>query len=139
MTQVPAAVQNMFADLFRGFEKDRRAREFTAAKADPTKHAMTRVMDGGTGYTYFRAGAKDAISKNVTTLICVARHRNAAGNFLIWRQVDTYAGRQVVKNGRLVKKRKWKQTARFDFKYSPSKREALEIARRWSARLLAEV
>ena len=89
-------------------------------------------MDGNTGYTYFQAGSKKLATKSFTILICVSKHRNASGNFLIWRQVNTYAERQG-------KMRKWKQTARFDFKYSPSKKEAFEIARKWSARLLSEV
>lgn len=138
MAEVPAEVQRMFADLFHGAEKERRAREFTAAKADPVKHALTRVMDGGTGYTYFVAGERRLARKRFRTTICVARHRNAAGNFLIWRQVDTYTGREIVKNGRLAKTQKWRQAQRFDFKWSPSKTEAFDIARRWSARLLAE-
>lgn len=126
MQEAPASVQRAFAKLFHDFERERREREFKAAKADPKRHALSRVMEGGTGYTYFAAGERKLRTKRYVTTICVARHRNAAGNILIWRQVDTWHGR------------KWKQAERFDWRWSPGRREALAIARRWSARLRAE-
>lgn len=138
MAQFDAAAQRMLAGIWADIEKSRRDREFAAAKADPVKHALTRVMVGGTGYTYYRAGEAKLARKQITTSICVSRARNAAENFLIWRQVDTYTGREIMRGGRLKRKPKWKQTARFDFKYAPTRSEAHAIARRWSARLLAE-
>lgn len=138
MSQFDSAAQRMLNEMWADLQNQTRNRQYAAAKADPVKHAMTRVMEGGTGYTYFPAGKKSLARKHFTTSICVSRSRNAAGNFLIWRQVDTYSGREIVRNGRLRRKPKWKQAARFDFRYAPGRREALEIARKWAERLLAE-
>lgn len=126
MATANAEVQRMFAGLFAQFEKENRQRQYKAAKADPDKHRLTRVMEGHTGYTYWPAGERKLKTKLYRTRICVATNRNAAGNFLIWRQVEMFVG----------KRRKWKQTERFDFKWSNSKRDARECAKRWSKRLI---
>jgi hypothetical protein len=121
--------ERMLAGILARFEAENRARQAAAAKADPHKHKLTRIMDRNTNYTFWRAGSRKLKRRQFDTLICVSKHRNAAGNFLIWRQVNEYRYRR----GRLA----WHQSERFDFKFSNSKRDARECAERWAARLNA--
>lgn len=127
MAQFNDDVRRMLGAMIADFDRGERARIAAAAKADPKKYALTRIMDGGTGYVYFPAGKvmRGRRCRSATS-ICVSKSRNAAGNFLIWRQVDQY------------RRGHWHQAERFEFKFSATKREARDLARRWSDRLLRE-
>jgi hypothetical protein len=122
--QWTAAADKLVADVWRDLERTRRNEEFERAKADPAKHALTKVMDGHNGYTIWPVSMTPRgkrVRKRVT--ICSATNPNAAGNYLIWREVETFHGK------------KWKQTERFDWKYAGTKKEARALAERWSTRL----
>ena len=125
----------LLAKVWADLERDRRDREFEAAKADPIKHAMSRVMDGHNGYTFWPVSLSPR-SKRVRerVTICSATNPNAAGNYLIWREVETYrrSGRGRARGWH------WQRTERFDWKYAGTKKEARELARRWSERLRRE-
>lgn len=79
-----ATLSRIFVDLDQA---DRR-REAEAAQRDPLKHRLTRVFAAGVpaNYRYFNAG-KDGRGRRI--FFCTATHRNAAGFFLTWRQVET--------------------------------------------------
>lgn len=114
----------MWADLQRSSQEA----EIRRIKAEPEKHRLTRLMSGGahTGYTYWTCGEKIKGRRKSVCRQCVAKHRNAAGNFLIWREVASY--NSVKQNGRRVWA--WKGTERFDFGYSASKKDAQDTASR---------
>lgn len=84
MNDFDANLSRIFGDLDQA---DRR-RESEAAQRDPLKHKLTRVFAAGvpTSYRYFNAG-KDGRGRKV--FFATASHRNAAGFFLTWRQVET--------------------------------------------------
>lgn len=73
------AIQELFAD----FTKMNREREATAAKADPSKHKLSRVMDN-TRYRFWDGGTN---GRGQRVRFCYSTHRNVAGYFLGWREV----------------------------------------------------
>lgn len=78
-----------FADIFRRMEQETMTRESEAAKADPRKHRLSRVMQNGNlNYVYTNAG-KDG--RGSIVWFCRSTQRNVAGYFLAWRQVETKA------------------------------------------------
>ncbi len=114
-----ALLRSMWADIQHASQR----RQLADINAAPEKHRLTRLMSKGkhTGYTYYSAGMRLLNRKRKDQFrFCVATHRNAAGVFLIWRQVD----RQKLVRGHWT----WFETQRFDFQWSPSKKEAREIA-----------
>jgi hypothetical protein len=125
MTTLNALLREVWADI----QKANRQRELDAIKANPEKHRLTRIMSAGgnTGYRYWSASIRRLSKKREDRIkFCVATHRNAAGNFLLWRQIDQY---------KLVKGCwSWFQTERFDFQWSTSKKELREIAARKAAK-----
>src|SRR5215469_4571695 len=123
MTSLDKRGRDLLAQVWGDIQRRNRDIEFDAARRDPEKHRLTRVMSSGahTGYTYWR-GATRRLSKNreERTRFCVATCRNAAGFFLLWRQVD----RLKLKRGRWV----WFESERFDFKADETKKELRRIA-----------
>lgn len=120
---------DLLAEVWNDIQKMSQAREVENIKADPDKHRLTRIMgrDAHTGYTYYSAGMRKINRKRKDHFrFCVATHKNAAGVFLIWRQVDQH---------KLVRGHwTWFETERFNFQWSPSKREARDIARKKAER-----
>ena len=121
-------------EVWNDLQRARRERELEEIKADPAKHRLTRIMGPGasTGYSYHPAG-KERIGKRREErwMFCVAKHKNAAGVYLMWRQVERY---------KLVRgKWSWHETQRFDFQWSMSKKELHEIAAKKAARLKTEL
>lgn len=100
------------ADLFGELEQAERRREVEAAQRDPLKHRLTRVFAAGVtaNYRYFNAG-KDGRGRRI--FFCTATHRNAAGFFLTWRQVETAT---------IMKRDQWSARRK--------KKDAKEIARK---------
>ena len=56
------------------------------AKADPKRHKLTTLFEGPANYAYWPAG-RDARGAKVR--FCWSKHRNVAGYFLGWREVES--------------------------------------------------
>ena len=81
----------------------------------PGKHA---------GYSWWPAGTMRISRRREDRIrFCVSTHRNAAGVYLIWRQVDRFKREGKARWA-------WFETERFDFQWADSKVEAREIAYR---------
>ena len=78
----------MFGKLYRDLEQDRNRREHEAAEADPKAHKLSRVMlgRGGLNYRWYPAGRN---GRNQIVRFCWSLHRNCAGYFLGWREVQS--------------------------------------------------
>lgn len=85
-TQWPTSLRPLVAELWADIQKSSNDREAAKAKADPIAHKLSRVIEGGTGYTYYSAG-KDGRGRKVR--FCWSSHRNVAGYFLGWREVES--------------------------------------------------
>lgn len=83
MRDAPKEVQKLFAGLWAGIQKSERDAEAAAAKINPVKHRLSRVIDGHLGYTYLDAGTNGRGSR---VRFCCATNRNVAGYFLLWRE-----------------------------------------------------
>lgn len=79
-------IQELFAD----FSRMNREREEAAAKADPAKHKLSRVMENSR-YRFWDGGKN---GRGQTVRFCYSTHRNVAGYFLGWREI---AGKTVTK------------------------------------------
>lgn len=99
MQEAPKEVYQMFAGLLRGLEKDSRQAEEKAAKKDPLKHKMSRVLEDAS-YRYYDGG-KDR--RGTRVLFCWSTHRNVAGFYLGWREVCFKSGK--VKRDRWLSRR----------------------------------
>ena len=111
-------LRKVWADLQRAGQQ----RELDEIKADPARHRLTRIMakGAGTNYSYW-PGSTRRLSKQREDRIwfCHTKHRNAAGVYLMWRQVNHY---------RLTKGRwTWHAAERSDFQWTDSKPEARNI------------
>lgn len=86
------------AQIVKRFNDDVNKKESERAKADPKANKLTRVMEGkyGMRYWWLYAG-KDGLGRKVW--FCWTRHRNVAGYFLGWRQVENKKG--------LIKRDQW--------------------------------
>ena len=114
-----ALLREVWADIQRANQR----RELEAIKANPDKHRLTRIMTAGrnTGYVYWSAGQRMiGKTRKEKESYCVAKHKNAAGVFLMWRQVDRYKKARG--------KWGWHEAQRYDFQWFPTKKEAREIA-----------
>lgn len=122
------SANEMLRQMWADIQRASRERALTNIKADPNKHRLTRILSEGanTGYVYWPAGQRSVGKRLEKTRFCVAKYKNAAGVFLIWRQVDKF--KKV--RGRWS----WFQAERFDFQWSPTKKEAREIAARKAAK-----
>jgi hypothetical protein len=115
--------RDLIASVWKDLQAVSRERELDAIKADPEKHRMTRIMAAGasTNYTYWPASVRRVSKKREDRIrFCVSKGRNAAGFFLLWRQVDRY---------KLVKGRwKWFETERFFSCADTRKKELRRVA-----------
>ena len=112
-------------DIWTDFQRASRQRELADIQANPAEHRLTRLMSKGanTGYVYWPAGERlIGETRKERTSYCVAKHKNAAGVFLLWRQVDRYRR----KRGRWH----WYEAARHDFQWASTKQEARQLAQR---------
>lgn len=117
-------LRRVWADL----QKASHLRELEAIKANPGKHRLTRIMAYGrtTNYRYWPAGETVRKSRKEKTSFCVAVSKNAAGVYLIWRQVDRY---------KMVRARwRWYEAERYDFQWASTRNEARAIAARKAAK-----
>lgn len=103
------------AQMVKRFNDDNNRRESDAAKADPKKHKLTRVMEGkyGMRYWWIPVGKN---GKGQKVYFCWTRHRNAAGYFLGWRETHSVPRgkqkRQTIKRDQWVaRKAKWRAKA----------------------------
>ena len=123
-------LRQVWADL----QKSHQEHELKIVQAAPDKHRLTRLMSRGahTGYTYFPAGKKRLSKRREERYRwCVATHRNAANVFLIWKQIDRL---------KLVKGHwTWFEAQRYEFQWSPSKKEAQAIAKRKADKFKADL
>lgn len=73
--------------FFLEIERDARKTEAMRAKADPKGNRATRVFDPGVhaGYRYYPVKQKG----RPEVRFCYSVNRNAAGYFLVWREVVT--------------------------------------------------
>lgn len=142
MTTFDKAANDLLAQVWGDIQKRGRERELAAVKANPEKHRMTRLMAAGasTGYTYVSAGEKKIGSKKMEqTKFCRASHKNAAGVFLIWRQVDRYKRRPKGRRDQLRGRGwEWYETQRYDFQWAPTRAEAMALIRRKAERHKAD-
>lgn len=134
MNDTSRSVKELIGDLWADIQRSTRRRQLEAIKAAPEKHRLTRIMaeGSGTNWTYVPAG-KERKGKRVELRhsFCVAKRKNAAGVFLMWRQVDTFK----LKRGKWT----WHQAERFDFQWSPTKAEALVLIERKATKWKADV
>jgi hypothetical protein len=115
------------AKLFADFEAGNRAAMAKAAKADPARFAGTKVFDTSAHYRYFRAGIVVVAKTRLDVIdFCYSVNRNAAGNFLIWRETSRY------RRGR------WFQSERDQWGWTPQKKEALALCRRRATKARAD-
>lgn len=92
-------LQRDFASLVRGLEFDER-RELEAARRDPARHKLTRLMEGSARYRFWSGGVD---RRGRTVRFCYCTGRNVAGYYLTWREVVTPAKRHgKYKEGDLV-------------------------------------
>lgn len=81
-------------------ELDRQRDEVEAARRDPVKHKLSRLMEDGDRYRYW-PGGKDGRGRLVR--FCYSTGRNVAGYYLAWREVVTPVKRKgKPKEGDLV-------------------------------------
>jgi len=128
MSTIDERGRDLLASVWRDIQAASQRNELERVKADPRKHRLTRIMKPGahTGFTFWPAGEVKGKRKKERTSFCVSTHRNAAGVFLIWRQVETFR----LKRGRWH----WDQTARFDFQWADTKKDARDLAGRKAKR-----
>lgn len=124
MSGFDKAANDLIRDVWNDLQRRSRERELQAIRGNPDRHRLTRIMSAGsgTGYTFAAGPATQTKRKRERTLFCVAKRKNAAGVFLIWRQVDRYKR----KAGRW----QWIESERFDFQWTPTRREGLDLIRR---------
>ena len=91
--------------MVKRFTDGENRRESERAKADPKANKLTRVMEGRHGMRYWWIPAgKDGLGRRV--YFCWTRHRNVAGYFLGWREVN---GKKLVKRDMwIARKAKWR-------------------------------
>lgn len=127
LSRMNRKLNDAFADIFRRMERENLARESEAAKANPKAHKLSRVMEGdrGLNYRYNNAG-KDGRGR--TIWFCRSTHKNVAGYYLVWRQIETPAKRKAKKPGDLVSTIKRDQWTGFK-----SRKSAIDLCRRRAA------
>ena len=79
------AVNKLMRDMWADIERASMEREEKAAKLDPIKHKLSRVIRGGLRYKYYET--KNGRGSQVR--FCYSTKRNIAGYFLIWRETWT--------------------------------------------------
>ena len=99
-------------EIGRILQADFQSIQLDAIKRNPKRHKLTLIMANGkrANWRYIPAGKNGRGSK---VRFCYATNRNAAGYYLVWREVET---------AKQVKRDQWDAT--------PSKKDAIETARR---------
>lgn len=72
--------------IWRDVHRNMLAAEAIAAKRDPVAHKLTRVMEKPMTYRYYR---QLGTRRGRIVRWCWTCHRNVAGYFLAWREVET--------------------------------------------------
>lgn len=102
LAQAGAEISARLAPLFEEFAQAQMASEERAAKADPLKHKLSRVMERGKPLSSRHWGAIK-VSPTRTVKFCWSAHRNVAGFFVGWREVEIIIKRKrPAKVGELV-------------------------------------
>ncbi len=70
-------------ELCADFARMNLEREEKAAKADPAKHKLSRIL-ANSGYRFYDGGTN---GRGQRVRFCYSSHRNVAGYFLGWREV----------------------------------------------------
>ena len=92
MTQLDLAavsrdINARLAPIFREFQNAENQHIAKAARADPQRYRLTTVMaEGKLSYRHW-GGVKD--KRGRTIKFCWSSHRNVAGYFLAWREIET--------------------------------------------------
>lgn len=129
MTTLDERGNDLLRRVWNDLQQASRARELDEIKAAPEKHRLTRILAAGanTGYRYHDAGTRKINKKRKDYIrFCRSTHKNAAGVYLIWRQVDQHK----LMRGKWT----WFETERFDFQWAPTKAEASQIAKKKAER-----
>jgi hypothetical protein len=80
-------INQRLAPVFREMERMNMEAEAAMAKANPRKHRLSTVMENGR-LSYRHWGAvKDRRGRTIK--FCWSSHRNVAGYFLAWREIET--------------------------------------------------
>ena len=88
LSEMNRHISERLAPIFREFEQAQMEREAEAAKRDPARHRLSKVMERGKSMNYRHWGVvKDKRGRRIT--YCWSVHRNVAGFFLGWREVET--------------------------------------------------
>ena len=74
----------VIAGMFADFARMNREREEAAAKANPQAHKLSRVFRDSR-YRFYEAGQN---GRNQVVRFCYSSHRNVAGYFLGWREIE---------------------------------------------------
>lgn len=75
----------ILADMWRDLRKRENDREAEAAKRDPAKYRLSKVIEGGLQYKYY----EERNGNGSRVRFCYSVNRNVAGYFLVWREVLT--------------------------------------------------
>ena len=88
LSDMTRRLNEAFAPMFRQMEQEQREREEAAAKANPAKFKLSRTMERGkpTSARYWGI-VKDKRGRKIS--YCWSAHRNVAGYFIGWREVET--------------------------------------------------
>ena len=78
----------IIAELWRDVEQRSMQTAYDRAKADPFKNRLTKVMEKGKPASY-RYGGWIMGRGSRRVAYCWSCHRNAAGFFLGWREIET--------------------------------------------------
>lgn len=95
LDDAPAPVQKLFRDLWRDIEVANQERAIAAAKADPERHKLSKLIADHkpAQYFYMTESTTRRGRRGRSVRWCWSQHPNVAGYFLSWRQVET--SRQV--------------------------------------------
>lgn len=87
LQEVSREINSRLAPIFESFAKAQMERERDAAKANPLKHKLSTVMEAGQLSSRHWGVLRDGRGRRVK--FCWSCHRNVAGFFLAWREVET--------------------------------------------------
>lgn len=120
-------LNSMMGDVLADLEAERRLREVDAARKDPAKHAACLVFPDGLRYLRWPDVWR---SKNVAVRWCYTTRRNAAGRYLVFREVIKHKAVKVGGRSRKVRE----SGKRDNFRPFVSRSSAAEQARlAWEA------
>lgn len=83
------ALEQMLNDLWRDMEQASMSAERDAAKRDPQRYKLSRVMEPGVRLSYRYAWPVVRPTKGRTVRYCWTCNRNVAGFYLGWRETET--------------------------------------------------